>query len=172
MVSSYSVVNMRPCVFVTVMGHGLILQCCKHETMCVCDYYKSMVLSYIVLNMRPCVFVIVMCHGLILQCCKHETMWDVDGLILQCCKHEILCVCDSHVSMVSSYSDVNMRPRVFMTLWVNRLNFNVVIIRYDSIIACIFASQGWRYASLLREAYRHPWLAKMHISEKRTVTLG
>ena len=144
--------------------NSLILQFCKNETMCVCEYYKSMVFSYIVVNMRPCVFVTVMCHGLILQCCKHETMWDVDsliGLILYCCKHEIMCVCDCHVSMVSSYSDVNMRPRVFMTLWVNRLNLNVVIMRqcvYDSIIACIFASQVWLYASLLREAYRHPWL--------------
>ena len=41
MVSSEIDANMRPCVFVTVMCHGLILQCCKHETMCVCDCHVS-----------------------------------------------------------------------------------------------------------------------------------
>ena len=110
-----------------------------------------MVSSYYVVNMSPCVFLTVMCHGLILQCCKHETMWDVDGLILQCCKHETMCVCDCYVSMVWSYRDVNTRPRVFMTLWVNRLNFNFVIMRqcvYDSIMT-------WADVSIILQCCKH-----------------
>ena len=65
MVSSYSVVNMRPCVFVTVMCHGLILQCCEHETMWVCDCHVSMLSSYFVVNMRPCLWASCFCYILL-----------------------------------------------------------------------------------------------------------
>jgi hypothetical protein len=98
MVSWCEVVNMRPCVFVGVVGawshgmrlstwdhvclwvlyaRGLMVWGCQHETMCVCEYYMCVVSWYEVVNMRP-------------------------G------------VCGCYRCVVSWYEVVNMRPCVFV----------------------------------------------------------